>query len=148
MPTTTTIALSGQFHKTLVGGVDLSQYFDEIRITYQRDMIDITTFMLGGNPVTRSNIRGAMVSDLSLNGPYDPAAAKALEFYIASRTGVQIKIYAGSNALPAQGDELLSGYFSILGFDWPYQTYQKSTLKFDCKIPDGATIPAVYYGAI
>lgn len=148
MPTTTPIALSGQFHKTLVGGVDLSQYIDEIRLTYQRDMLDQTTFVLGGGPVTRNNFRGALVSDLTLNGPYDPALAKALEPYIGSRTGVQIKIYAGSNALPAQGDELISGYFSIFSFDWPYQTYQKSTLKFDWKIPDGATTPAVYYGAI
>lgn len=148
MPTTTTIALSGQFHKTLVGGVDLSPYFDEIQLTYQRDMTDITVFALGGGPITRSNIRGAMVSDMSLNGPYDPALAKAMEFYMASRTGVQIKIYAGSNALPAQGDELISGYFSIFGVDWPYRTFQKSTLKFNLKIPDGATIPAVYWGAI
>ena len=48
MPTTTTIALSGQFHKTVIGGVDLSPYFDEIQLTYQRDMIDITVFALGG----------------------------------------------------------------------------------------------------
>jgi len=148
MPTTTTIALSGQFHKTVIGGVDLSPYFDEIQLTYQRDMLDITVFALGGGPVTRSNIRGAMISDMSLNGPYDPVLAKAMEIYMASRTGVLVQIYGGSNALPAQGDELISGYFSIFSVGWPYRTFQKSTLKFDCKIPDGAAVPAVYYGTI
>lgn len=143
-----TPVLSGQFHKILINGVDASQYIDEMRLNYQRDMIDITTFNTGGNPVTRNNIRGALVSDLRMNGPYDPAFAKMIEIWAASRTGVQIKAYAGSNALPTQGDELLSGYFSIFTIEWPYQTYQKSTLGIDWKIPDGAAVPAVYYGTV
>ena len=148
MPTNNTIALSGQFHKILVGGVDLSQYIEEMRVTFQRDRIDVTTFLTGGNPVTRSNMRGAQVSDGTINGPYDPAFVKAIEAYVGSRTGVQFKVYGGSNALPTLGDELLSGYFAIFAADWGYQTYQKSMIKLDLKIPDGASVPAVFYGTI
>ena len=148
MPTTTTIALSGQFHKTLVGGVDLSQYFDEIRITYQRDMIDITTFMLGGNPVTRSNIRGAMVSDLSLNGPYDPAAAKALEFTSPRGRVCRSRYMQVATRCPRKGMSCCPGISPFWDSTGLTRPTRRARSKFDCKIPDRAIIPAVYYGAI
>lgn len=148
MPTNSIVALAAEFTKITVAGTDISTYLDTIKITYQRDKIDVTSFAAGGNPVTRNNIRGAQVSDLSLTGPYDPAFAKLMELYIGSRTGVQVKLFGGSNTLPAQGDEVLSGYFSIFGYDWPYAVYNKSTLKFDLKIPDGALAPVVTYGTI
>lgn len=139
MASNNNVVLSGQFHKILLDGVDISSYIDELRFTYQRDNVDVTTFAGSGNPISRGNVRGAKVSDVSMRGPYDPNFAKAVEYVIGSRTGALLKVYAGTNTLPTQGDELLSGYFSIFGYEWSYAAANKSQLNFDMKIPDGAS---------
>lgn len=146
MPNNNAIALSGQYHKATLDGVDISAYIDEIRFTYQRDNVDVTTFRTGGQPTSRANIRGSKVSDVSLRGPYTPEFAKALEPLCGSRTGGLLKVYGGSNTLPAAGDEVLVGYFSVFGFEWSYTTANKSQLTFDMKIPDGATTVNTSYG--
>lgn len=148
MPSNNDVVLSGQFHKILLDGVDISAYIDELRFTYQRDNVDITTFGGSGKPISRANVRGAKVSDVSMRGPYDPNFAKAVEYLVGSRTGGLLKVYSGSNTLPTQGDELLSGYFTIFGYEWPYAAANKSQLSFDMKIPDGASVLDTSFGVV
>ena len=148
MPTAT---LSSQFVKVVIGtgsGTELSGYATTANTQMRHDMSDQTTFQSGGNPVTENQIQGAVQSEWQLEMVFDATAIQAVEPYIGSRQGTLFRVYAGANALPTNGDELFSGYYSIFGVTWNYNAGQDVRIMFDLKIPDGATTAAPSIGTV
>ena len=146
-----TPTLSSQFVKVVVGtgsGTELSGYVTTANTQMRHDMSDQTTFQTGGNPVTENQIQGAITSEWDLEIVFDPTAIQTIEPYIGSRTGTLWRVYAGSNALPTNGDELFSGYYSTFGFTWNYAAGQDVRISFPMKIPDGATTLAPVLGTV
>ena len=143
--------LSSQFVKTLVGtgtGTEVSGYLTTANPVLRHDMSDQTTFTSGGNPVTENQIQGAIQSEFTLETVMDQTLIQTLEPQIGSRTGTLFRFYAGSNALPTNGDELFSGYYSTFGFTWNYAAGQDVRISFPMKIPDGATTLAPVLGTV
>ncbi len=143
--------LSSQFVKTLVGtgtGTEVSGYLTTANPVLRHDMSDQTTFTSGGNPVTENQIQGAIQSEFTLETVMDQTVIQALEPQIGSRTGTLFRFYAGSNALPTNGDELFSGYYSIFGVTWNYNAGADVRLVWMLKIADGATTAAPSIGTV
>lgn len=143
--------LSAQFVKTVIGtgtGTEISGYLTSVNPVLRHDMSDQTTFTSSGNPVTENQIQGAIQSEFTFETTMDQTVIQALEPQIGSRTGTLWRFYSGTNALPATGDGLFSGYYSIFGVTWNYNAGADVRLVWMLKIADGATTAAPSIGTV
>ena len=125
---------------------EITQWITGVDPAHSNTDTNVSTFAQGGLPVTESHLRGANILEVQAKGLFDPSYAKILRQVIAARSGTNYIQKAGSNATPAQGDELYNATMCPLSFTLTYNFGANATIDADLKLADGASLPTM--GAI
>lgn len=145
------MTLTSQFTQEFIndaGGTqrEISNYVTACDPQVSNTDTNVSTYNAGGNPVTASHIRGAIASEFTVKGLFDPTYAKTIRQVIAARSGTNFTQKMGSNNILGQSDELFSATMCPVGYTITYNFGATATLDFDLKLADGAAVPT--YGSI
>ena len=128
---------SGQFCQVFYAGTEITAYFPPGDIAPQltHDNLVQSVLRAGGNPTAEDIRRGIAESEFQLKTYFDPTPCKLMRQYVSSRVGATLQVIAGPNYLPGVGDELFSGVFTILDYNWPYISNQVSMIDWSFRDP-------------